>query len=103
MLQKFVLIKLIKVNIVARIFFSSKPTFNLDFYFTYYSAFSIHHSCYICKQNTKRRMLQVNFIKTNREEVLKGLATKHFAEISLVDTIISLDDERKKLQFELLS
>ncbi len=46
-------------------------------------------------------MLQVNFIKTNREEVLKGLAKKHFAEISLVDTIISLDDERKKLQFEL--
>ena len=46
-------------------------------------------------------MLQVNFIKSNREEVLKGLAKKHFAEISLVDTIISLDDERKKLQFEL--
>src|SRR6185437_1129968 len=46
-------------------------------------------------------MLQVNFIKTNREAVLKGLAKKHFAETSLVDTIISLDDERKKLQFEL--
>jgi len=46
-------------------------------------------------------MLQINFIKTNREEVLKGLAKKHFAEISLVDTIISLDGERKKLQFEL--
>ncbi|HXR84040.1 MAG TPA: serine--tRNA ligase [Hanamia sp.] len=46
-------------------------------------------------------MLQVNFIKANREEVLKGLAKKHFAEISLVDEIIFLDDERKKLQFEL--
>jgi seryl-tRNA synthetase len=46
-------------------------------------------------------MLQVNFIKTNREAVLKGLAKKHFAETSLLDTIISLDDERKKLQFEL--
>ncbi|MEO9099863.1 MAG: serine--tRNA ligase [Ginsengibacter sp.] len=46
-------------------------------------------------------MLQVNFIKANREEVLKGLATKHFVDISLVDAIISLDDERKKLQFEL--
>ncbi len=46
-------------------------------------------------------MLQVNFIKANREEVLKGLIKKHFAEISLVDKIISLDDERKKLQFEL--
>lgn len=46
-------------------------------------------------------MLQVNFIKSNREDVLKGLAKKHFAETSLVDKIISLDDERKKLQFEL--
>jgi seryl-tRNA synthetase len=46
-------------------------------------------------------MLQVNFIKTNREAVLKGLAKKYFLETSLVDTIISLDDERKKLQFEL--
>ena len=46
-------------------------------------------------------MLQVNFIKTNREATLKGLAKKHFSETSLVDNIISLDDERKKLQFEL--
>ncbi len=46
-------------------------------------------------------MLQVNFIKSNKEEVLKGLAKKHFSEIALVDNIISLDDERKKLQFEL--
>ena len=46
-------------------------------------------------------MLQVNFIKANREDVLKGLAKKHFTESALVDTIISLDDERKKLQFEM--
>lgn len=46
-------------------------------------------------------MLQVNFIKANREEVLKRLAKKNFSEISLVDNIIFLDDERKKLQFEL--
>jgi len=46
-------------------------------------------------------MLQVNFIKANKEAVLKGLAKKHFSEISLVDEIIFLDDERKKLQFEL--
>jgi seryl-tRNA synthetase len=46
-------------------------------------------------------MLQVNFIKANREEVLKGLAKKHFTESALVDTIISLDDERRKLQFEM--
>ncbi len=46
-------------------------------------------------------MLQVNFIKANREATLRGLAKKHFSETSLVDTIISLDEERKKLQFEL--
>ena len=46
-------------------------------------------------------MLQVNFIKANKHEVLKGLAKKHFSETSLVDKIISLDDERKKLQFEM--
>lgn len=46
-------------------------------------------------------MLQVNFIKANKEEVLKGLAKKHFSETALVDNIIALDDERKKLQFEL--
>ena len=46
-------------------------------------------------------MLQVNFIKANREQVLEGLAKKYFSELSLVDEVISLDDERKKLQFEL--
>ena len=46
-------------------------------------------------------MLQVNFIKANREQVLEGLAKKYFSETSLVDEIISLDEERKKLQFEL--
>ena len=46
-------------------------------------------------------MLQVNFLKANREEVVKGLKKKNFSETSLVDNIISLDDERKKLQFEL--
>ncbi|HZW65151.1 MAG TPA: serine--tRNA ligase, partial [Hanamia sp.] len=66
--------------------------------------FTNHHSlsqCYICNQNHNASMLQVNFIKANREEVLKGLAKKHFTESALVDTIISLDDERRKLQFEM--
>ena len=49
----------------------------------------------------KKIMLQVNYIKANKDEVLRKLAIKNFIEISLVDTIISLDDERKKLQFEL--
>ncbi|HEY8659001.1 MAG TPA: serine--tRNA ligase [Hanamia sp.] len=46
-------------------------------------------------------MLQVNYIKANREEVLSRLAKKNFLDSSLVDTIISHDDERRKLQYEL--
>lgn len=46
-------------------------------------------------------MLQVNYLKANRNEVIERLKVKHFAELSLVDTIISSDDDRKKLQFEL--
>ncbi|KAA9041890.1 serine--tRNA ligase [Ginsengibacter hankyongi] len=45
-------------------------------------------------------MLQVNFIKKNKEEVLERLAVKNFSQVSLVDRIIELDDERKKIQFE---
>ena len=45
-------------------------------------------------------MLQVAFIRQNIELVKERLSVRNFADISLVDTIISLDDERKKLQFE---
>ena len=45
-------------------------------------------------------MLQVNLIKQNPEEVKKKLAVKNFKELNLVDEIISLDEERKKLNFE---
>jgi seryl-tRNA synthetase len=46
-------------------------------------------------------MLQVNYLKANREEAIQRLTVKNFTEISLVDTIIEHDDERKKLQFGL--
>ena len=45
-------------------------------------------------------MLQVNFIKNNKDEVIKRLAVKNFIDITIVDRVIQLDDERKKLQFE---
>lgn len=45
-------------------------------------------------------MLQVSVLRGNTEEVKKRLAVKHFAQPELVDTIIALDDERKKLQAE---
>jgi len=46
-------------------------------------------------------MLQVNFLRENKERVLEGLKKRSFKEIDLVDAAINADDERKKLQFEL--
>ncbi|MEY3921458.1 MAG: serine--tRNA ligase [Bacteroidota bacterium] len=43
-------------------------------------------------------MLQLGFIRSNREKVLQGLQKKHFQDLQLVDEIITLDDQRKKLQ-----
>lgn len=46
-------------------------------------------------------MLQVNYIRQNRETVLERLAVKNFLQTQLVDEIIELDDERKKSVLEL--
>jgi seryl-tRNA synthetase len=43
-------------------------------------------------------MLQVNFIRQNRDLVIERLGVKHFKDIALVDTIIVQDDLRKKIQ-----
>ncbi|RAJ04114.1 seryl-tRNA synthetase [Chitinophaga skermanii] len=45
-------------------------------------------------------MLQVQFIRQHKEEVLERLALKQFKELHLVDEIIALDDSRKKLTVE---
>lgn len=45
-------------------------------------------------------MLQIPFIRQHTEQVKERLAVKHFQELSLVDEIIALDDERRKLQLE---
>lgn len=45
-------------------------------------------------------MLQVSVLRANPEEAKKKLAKKHFKQPELVDTIISLDDERKKIQLD---
>ncbi|MGZ5188713.1 MAG: serine--tRNA ligase [Kaistella sp.] len=46
-------------------------------------------------------MLQVNFLRENKERVTAGLNKRNFKQMELVDDAISTDDERKKLQFEL--
>ncbi len=45
-------------------------------------------------------MLQVAFIRNNPELVKERLAVKNFTDSIIVDKIIELDDERKKLQLE---
>ena len=46
-------------------------------------------------------MLQVNFLKEHRDRVLEGLKKRNFKNLELVDNAISLDDERKKVQFDM--
>jgi len=45
-------------------------------------------------------MLQVNFLRQNKDEVLRRLEIKNFKQLNLVDEVITLDDERKKVQAE---
>jgi seryl-tRNA synthetase len=45
-------------------------------------------------------MLQVSFIRNNKELVRQRLAVKNFKELNLIDEVVSLDDERKKLQLD---
>lgn len=46
-------------------------------------------------------MLQVQFLRDQKQRVLEGLAKRNFKESHLVDEAITADDERKKIQFEL--
>ena len=46
-------------------------------------------------------MLQVSYIRDNREQVLERLAVKNFKQPLLVDEIIQLDDKRRQTQTNL--
>lgn len=45
-------------------------------------------------------MLQINFIRQNPELVKEKLAAKYFGDTSIVDTIIALDEQLRKLKVE---
>lgn len=45
-------------------------------------------------------MLQVPFIRQNKDLVLERLALKNFKETQIVDEVLALDDKRKKLTLE---
>ncbi len=46
-------------------------------------------------------MLQVSFLRDNKTQVLEGLTKRNFKQTELIDQAISVDDQRKKYQFEL--
>ena|SRR5688572_30573501 len=45
-------------------------------------------------------MLQVVLLRSQRDRVIEKLGVKNFSEPQLVDEIIALDDERKRMTFE---
>ena len=45
-------------------------------------------------------MLQLSYIRQNTDRVKERLAVKYFTETEVVDKIIQLDDEKRKLQLE---
>ena len=46
-------------------------------------------------------MLQVNYIRENREKVLERLSVRNFKQVELVDEIIAVDEERRSTQTSL--
>jgi seryl-tRNA synthetase len=46
-------------------------------------------------------MLQVSYIRDNREQVLERLAVKNFKQPELVDEVIGLDEKRRQTQNQL--
>ncbi len=46
-------------------------------------------------------MLQVSYIRENRDKVLERLAVRNFKQPELIDQIINLDDDRRKIQTQL--
>ncbi len=45
-------------------------------------------------------MLNIQLFRTEKERILEGLKKKNFKEIELVEQIIALDEDRRKLQAE---
>ena len=45
-------------------------------------------------------MLQVQFLRENRDEILERLKIKNFNKSSIINQVIELDDKRKSIQSE---
>lgn len=45
-------------------------------------------------------MLQINYIRENRDSVIERLAVKNFKDVALIDELIQLDESRRSIQNE---
>ncbi|MBK9291512.1 MAG: serine--tRNA ligase [Bacteroidetes bacterium] len=45
-------------------------------------------------------MLTIPYLRNNREEAIERLAIKNFQQLTLIDEILQLDDERRQTQYE---
>ena len=57
-----------------------------------------HYLSTIISLPKNKTMLQVSYIRDNREHVLERLAVKNFKQTELVDEIIQLDEKRRQTQ-----
>lgn len=46
-------------------------------------------------------MLQLSYIRDNKEKVINGLNKRHFKELELIDQVLDLDEKRRSTQAEL--
>lgn len=79
------------MQVIGRATFSKPHAFHSQFT-------TRHPSTYLCAKFFC--MLQVSVIRQNAEWVKERLAVKHFNNIQLVDEVVALDDDRKKLTFD---
>ena len=45
-------------------------------------------------------MLQINFLRDNKEQIIESLKVKNFDASTIIDEVIALDDNRKSTQSE---
>src|SRR5690606_20421356 len=60
----------------------------------------VKHFYYFCRYKIRKYMLQVNYIRENRDQVVERLAVRNFRELDLVDDVIALDERRRQIQTE---
>jgi len=46
-------------------------------------------------------MLQISYIRDNKDKVINGLKKRHFSEIELIEKSLDLDEKRRATQAEL--